>query len=128
MHKKNVTHNKLYNLKAYQLAIELTEDIEKLTKSWNSDLDYQLSDNWVVDMRLIASQMEEAYEQQAHEGHRAFLWEAIGALARSTVSLEMTNDLDILDDAKYTELKQKFDELEIELKGLAYSLRKIFGK
>lgn len=128
MKKERITYNKLYRLKAYQLAIQLTKEIERLTKSWDSDFDYPLSDSWVVDMRLIAAQMKEAYEQQAFEGHRAFLWEAIGALARSTVSLKITHELELLDDTTHNQLKERFDELEMQLKGLAYSLRKIYGK
>ena len=107
------------DLKVYQLAYELALEIQNITKTFPKEEKYSLVDQIRRSSRSIPTNLAEAWKKRRYE--KAFISKLIdcaGEAGETEVWLDFSKDFGYLNENKYSELIDKYDEVNRMLYGM----------
>ena len=107
------------DLKVYQLAYELALEIQEITKIFPKEEKYSLVDQIRRSSRSVPANLAEAWKKRRYE--KAFISKLIdcaGEAGETEVWLDFSKDFGYLDENKYSELIDKYDEVNRMLYGM----------
>lgn len=117
------------DLKVYQMAYELALDIHEVTKTFPKEEKYSLTDQIRRSSRSVPANLAEAWKKRRYE--KAFISKLIdctGEAGETEVWLDFSKDFGYLDDDKYEEFINKYDEVNKMLYGMIDKADKFSGK
>ena len=107
------------DLKVYQLAYELALEIQEITKTFPKEEKYSLVDQIRRSSRSVPTNLAEAWKKRRYE--KAFISKLIdcaGEAGETEVWLDFSKDFGYLNENKYSELIDKYDEVNRMLYGM----------
>ena len=107
------------DLKVYQLAYELALGIQEITKTFPKEEKYSLVDQIRRSSRSVPTNLAEAWKKRRYE--KAFISKLIdcaGEAGETEVWLDFSKDFGYLNENKYSELIDKYDEVNRMLYGM----------
>ena len=107
------------DLKVYQLAYELALKIQEITKTFPKEEKYSLVDQIRRSSRSVPTNLAEAWKKRRYE--KAFISKLIdcaGEAGETEVWLDFSKDFGYLNENKYSELIDKYDEVNRMLYGM----------
>jgi four helix bundle protein len=107
------------DLKVYQLAYELALEIQNITKTFPKEEKYSLVDQIRRSSRSVPTNLAEAWKKRRYE--KAFISKLIdcaGEAGETEVWLDFSKDFGYLNEKKYSELIDKYDEVNRMLYGM----------
>ena len=107
------------DLKVYQLAYELALKIQEITKTFPKEEKYSLVDQIRRSSRSVPTNLAEAWKKRRYE--KAFISKLIdcaGEAGETEVWLDFSKDFSYLNENKYSELIDKYDEVNRMLYGM----------
>jgi four helix bundle protein len=115
--------NSYRDLLAWQLAMQLTESIYKITVTFPNKETYALANQLQRAAVSIPSNIAEGHARSSTKDYLRFISIAMGSLAEVETQLELSARLDYIDQPKLGELLAIADELGRMLQGLRKSLQ-----
>jgi four helix bundle protein len=115
--------NSYRDLLAWQLAMQLTESIYKITVTFPNKETYALANQLQRAAVSIPSNIAEGHARSSTKDYLRFISIAMGSLAEVETQLELSARLDYIDQPKLGELLAIEDELGRMLQGLRKSLQ-----
>jgi four helix bundle protein len=103
----------------YQLAYELALEIQEITKTFPKEEKYSLVDQIRRSSRSVPTNLAEAWKKRRYE--KAFISKLIdcaGEAGETEVWLDFSKDFGYLNEKKYSELIDKYDEVNRMLYGM----------
>ena len=113
------TYRGYRDLKVYQMAYQLALEIHELTKGFPKEEKYALVDQIRRSSRSVAANLAEAWKKRRYE--KAFISKLIdcaGEAGETEVWLSFSRDFRYLDEVKYQELMERYDEVNRMLFGM----------
>lgn len=113
------TYRGYRDLKVYQMAYQLALEIHELTKGFPKEEKYALVDQIRRSSRSVAANLAEAWKKRRYE--KAFISKLIdcaGEAGETEVWLSFSRDFRYLDEVKYRELMERYDEVNRMLFGM----------
>ena len=107
------------DLKVYQLAYKLALEIQEVTKTFPKEEKYSLVDQIRRSSRSVPANLAEAWKKRRYE--KAFISKLIdcaGEAGETEVWLDFSKDFGYLNENKYSELINKYDEVNRMLYGM----------
>ena len=107
------------DLKVYQLAYGLALKIQEITKTFPKEEKYSLVDQIRRSSRSVPTNLAEAWKKRRYE--KAFISKLIdcaGEAGETEVWLDFSKDFGYLNENKYSELIDKYDEVNRMLYGM----------
>lgn len=107
------------DLKVYQLAYGLALEIQEVTKAFPKEEKYSLVDQIRRSSRSVPTNLAEAWKKRRYE--KAFISKLIdcaGEAGETEVWLDFSKDFGYLNENKYSELIDKYDEVNRMLYGM----------
>jgi len=107
------------DLKVYQLAYRLAINIHEATKKFPKEEKYSLTDQIRRSSRSVPANLAEAWKKRRYE--KAFISKVIdcaGEAGETEVWLDFAKDFGYLNDIKYQELINGYDEVNKMLYGM----------
>ena len=107
------------DLKVYKLAYKLALDIHEVTKTFPNEEKYALTDQIRRSSRSIPANLAEAWKKRRYE--KAFISKLIdcaGEAGETEVWLDFSRDFEYLDENKYQEFMNRYDEVNRMLYGM----------
>ncbi|HEY9143561.1 MAG TPA: four helix bundle protein [Arenimonas sp.] len=115
--------NSYRDLLAWQLAMQLTENVYKITATFPSKEIYALANQLQRAAVSIPSNIAEGHARSSTKDYLRFISIAMGSLAELETQLELSARLDYIDQPILGELLAVADELGRMLQGLRKSLQ-----
>jgi four helix bundle protein len=115
--------NSYRDLLAWQLAMQLTESIYKITITFPNKETYALANQLQRAAVSVPSNIAEGHARSSTKDYLRFISIAMGSLAELETQLELSARLDYIDQPKLGELLAIADELGRMLRGLRKSLQ-----
>ena len=115
--------NSYRDLLAWQLAMQLTENVYKMTTTFPSKEIYALANQLQRAAVSIPSNIAEGHARSSTKDYLRFISIAMGSLAELETQLELSARLDYIDQPILGELLAVADELGRMLQGLRKSLQ-----
>ena len=106
-------------LKVYQMVYQLALDVHEVTKTFPKEEKYSLTDQIRRSSRSVPANLAEAWKKRRYE--KAFISKLIdstGEAGETEVWLDFSRDFGYLDDNKYQEFMNKYDEVNRMLYGM----------
>ena len=107
------------DLKVYKLAYQLALDIHEVKKTFPNEEKYALTDQIRRSSRSIPANLAEAWKKRRYE--KAFISKLIdcaGEAGETEVWLDFSRDFEYLDENKYQEFMNRYDEVNRMLYGM----------
>ena len=107
------------DLKVYKLACQLALDIHEVTKTFPNEEKYALTDQIRRSSRSIPANLAEAWKKRRYE--KAFISKLIdcaGEAGETEVWLDFSRDFEYIDEHKYQEFMNRYDEINKMLYGM----------
>jgi len=107
------------DLKVYRMAYQLALDIHQVTKTFPKEEKYSLVDQIRRSSRSIPANLAEAWKKRRYQ--KMFISkiiDAAGEAGETEVWLDFSRDFGYLDEDKYEEFMNKYDEVNKMLSGM----------
>jgi four helix bundle protein len=114
--------NNYRDLKVWQMAMQLTEDIYKTTESFPSRETYALANQLQRAAVSIPSNIAEGHARSSTKDYLRFLSIAQGSLAEAETQIELSHRLGYIAEPKLADLLEQTNELGRMLHGLKNAL------
>jgi four helix bundle protein len=115
--------NSYRDLKVWQLAMQLTEDVYRITGTFPNKETYALANQLQRAAVSIPSNLAEGHARSSTKDYLRFISIAMGSLAELETQVELAARLLYIDRQKLTELLTTADEVGRMLQGLRKSLQ-----
>ena len=102
---------KLEDLKVYQLAMELGEDVWKVIEKWDYFYKKTIGDQWIRSIDSIAANISEGYGRYFYKENKNFCRYARGSLTESKTWLQKAYNRKLVDEKTYQSQYEKLGEL-----------------
>jgi four helix bundle protein len=112
----------LHELKIYQLAMRVGEDVWALTVGWDTMSKQTIGVQWVRSADSIASNISEGHGRGSVEENARFCCNALGSLSQTHTWLEKAASRRLILDSVARELSMKLDALSGQLDNYIHSL------
>ena len=107
------------DLKVYRMSYQLALDIHQVTKTFPKEEKYSLVDQIRRSSRSIPANLAEAWKKRRYQ--KMFISkiiDAAGEAGETEVWLDFSRDFGYLDEDKYEEFMNKYDEVNKMLSGM----------
>jgi four helix bundle protein len=115
--------NSYRDLLAWQMAMQLTENVYRITATFPSKETYALANQLQRAAVSVPSNIAEGHARSSTKDYLRFISIAMGSLAELETQLELSARLDYIDQPQLGELLTVADELGRMLQGLRKSLQ-----
>lgn len=115
---------KLEDLKVYQLAMELGEDVWSVIEKWEYFHKKTIGDQWIRSIDSIAANISEGYGRYFYKENKNFCRYARGSLTESKTWLQKAYNRKLLDEKTYEIQYKKLGELHFMLNAYIKSIGK----
>ena len=105
----------LHELKVYQLAMRVGEDIWSLTAGWDWMAKQTVGVHWIRSADSIAAYISEGYGRCSAQENASFCHYALGALQQTQTWLEKAIERGLMIDSVARDLSLKLDTLRRQL-------------
>lgn len=100
------------DLKVYQLSYKLALEIHEITKRFPKEEKYSLTDQIRRSSRSVPANIAEAWKKRRYQKmFVAKIVDAAGEAGETEVWLDFSKDFGYLDEAKYYDLTNRYDEV-----------------
>ena len=120
----NNDHAIFQNLIVWQRAMELVEEVYRLTKFLPKEETYALSDQMRRAAVSIPSNIAEGSGRFSIKEKIHFIEIAYGSLTETLCQLDIAHDLDYISDKEFIDEKERINVIGKQLSGLRASLQK----
>jgi four helix bundle protein len=117
------TFKRFEEIQAWQKAREATKKVYQVTANGNFERDYNLVNQLRRSSVSVMANIAEGNGRRTNNDFAAFLVQAHGSAAEVQSHLYIARDLDYLDEQRFREIYDLFDEISRMLMSLARHLR-----
>ena len=115
--------NSYRDLTVWQLAMQLTEDVYRITSTFPNKEIYALTNQLQRAAVSIPSNLAEGHARSSTKDYLRFISIAMGSLAELETQIELSKRLGYIDQSKLGEMLAKADELGRMLQSLRKALK-----
>jgi four helix bundle protein len=108
----------LKDLKTYQLAHQLGEDVWRLVSSWGIFEKRTLVEQLIRSSDSISFNISEAHGRFFYRDKRNFYYYSRGSLYEAAEGLKKAHNRDLISESEYTRIKENILQLTIKLNNL----------
>lgn len=113
---------KLEELKVYQIAMEMGEEVYQQVIRWEYFDKDTIGKQLVRSMDSVAANISEGFGRYHFKENKHFLFYARGSLYEVKTWIAKANKRKIISDEKFEEMKQKLEELGVKLNNYIKSI------
>lgn len=107
--------HKVQDLRIYQLALNLSVDVYKLTKDFPTDEKYGLISQFRRSTSSIGANIAEGYNRKTDKDRTHFMIQAKASLSESIFHLDLSLKLEYIDEKSYENLLKDFINLDVKI-------------
>ncbi len=116
---------KLEELKVYQIAMELGEDVFKIVSDWNYFSKDTIGKQLVRAADSVAANISEGFGRYHYKDAKKFYYYSRGSLYETKTWLTKAHNRKLINDMNYEDLIKKTDVLGIKLNNYIKSIGKV---
>ena len=106
---------KLEELKIYQLAMDLGEDVWNIVVKWDYFAKDTIGKQLVKSADSVSANISEGYGRYYFKDSKVFFYFARGSLYETKTWLKKANERKLIDDQIYSELESRYTKLGVKL-------------
>ena len=114
----------LENLKIYQIAMKIGEDIWKIISKWDYFNKTTLGNQWIRAVDSIAANISEGYGRYHFKENKLFCYYARGSLFETKTWLIKSHSRNLTSDKDFQKIEKELKILEIKLNNYIKSIGK----